>query len=340
MDRKKKYVLTAVICDLLAFAVLLLSFSWFHHVKRMTGDGGIIDGGVYEDSGNETDDDEADAEGGDNDADIGDFSDTLPDVFAEEGVVDEGDGYYRSHDIYLTVTEVIEPRDEYIAKYFVYDIYVRNIENIFTVASESRVHFTELIDSASPIAAVSGDFWGNSAAVVVRNGKVLAEDDYIENDICVLYRDGTMEIVSPREYSADHFDGKDVYQVWDFGPSLLADNGKGYDSFPEYSDINPRNPRSSIGYYEPGHYVFIVAEGRIDLEYEGEEIYFKGVRLPDLADIYEELGVELAYNLDGGDSAFAYYDGEILRQDYERAVDPNEEPRKIYDIICVGEREK
>lgn len=335
MDRKKKYILTAVTCDLLVFVVLLLSFSWFHHVKRMTDDGGIIDG----DKNDRYEENDKDHNSG---ADVikDDFSDTLPDVFADEGVVDVGDGYYRSHDIYLTVTEVIEPRDEYIAKYFVYDVYVRSIENLFTVASESRVHFTELVDSASPIAAVSGDFWGNSADVAIRNGTVLTQDDHIENDICVMYYDGTMEIVSPSQYSDDYFDGKNVYQVWDFGPSLLTGSGKGYEIFPQYSDINSRNPRSSIGYYEPGHYVFIVVEGRVDLKYEGEEIYFKGVRLPDLADIYEELGVKLAYNLDGGDSAFAYYDGEVLRQDHERATDPEEEPRKIYDIICIGEREE
>lgn len=335
---KKRYIVNTIVADLLIFAVLLLTFSWFHHVKRLWAEDDAID---YTDM--ETNDDVIvdKNDGGDKDepSPDGDFGATLPDVFADEGVVDKGDGYYRSHDIYLTVTEVVEPRDEYIAKYFIYDVYVRNLENIFTVATSTRTAFTTLVEHASPIAAVSGDFWGNNAELAVRNGKVLTQKSYLENDICVMYGDGTMEIVSPYEYTGAYFVGKDVYQIWDFGPSLLDDDGKAYESFPEYSDINPRNPRCSIGYYEPGHYVFIVVEGRITLDYEGEDTYFKGMRLPDLAKVYEELGVTAAYNLDGGDSAFAYYDGEILRQDYERAVNSDEEPRKIYDIICIDELE-
>lgn len=343
MNPKKKYILTSVVTDLLLLAIALSSFSYFHHVKRMTNeeDGGII-APVNTGVPSENEDGESIGDGGDEIVhEVTDFSRTLPEgTFLPEGEVEKGGGYYKSHDINLTVKEVFEPRDEYYAYYFVYDVYVRNIENLFTVSSKTRVHFTELVEAAgSPIAAVSGDFWGNSASVTVRNGEVIRTGDNIEGDICVLYRDGTMEIVSPNEYHDGYFDGRDVYQVWDFGPSLLKDNGDafGEGDFEAYSDITSRNPRSSIGYYEPGHYVFIVAEGRRDVTYGDVTEYCKGIRMHDFADIYEELGVKLAYNLDGGDSAFAYYDGEILREDYERAVDPEDEPRKIYDIICVGE---
>lgn len=331
---KKRYIITSVICDTLAAVVILLSFCYFHHVKKMTdsdGNGGVIVGGA------------SNAGGDSADVAVNDFSDTLPDVFLDEGKVESGDGYYRSHNINLTVTEVVEKVDDYVARYIVYDVYVRQLENLFTVASTERVAFTELVDAAGdPIAAISGDFWGNAAYVAVRNGEILTTNVKIENDICVMYRDGTMEIVSPYKYTSDYFDGKDVYQIWDFGPSLLDADGKafGEDDFDDYSDITSRNPRSSIGYYEPGHYVFIVADGRLDIEFEGEKVYSKGIRMHDFADIYEKLGVRLAYNLDGGDSAFAYFDEKILRQDYERATEPGATPRKIYDIIVIGEVNK
>ncbi len=331
---KKRYIITSIICDTLAAVVILLSFCYFHHVKKMTAsdnDGDIIIGGADNTVG--TSSDEV----------VNDFSSKFADVFLDEGKVETGDGYYRSHDINLTVTEVVEEVDDYVVRYIVYDVYVRQLENLFTVASTERVAFTELVEAAGePIAAISGDFWRNSADVAVRNGEVLTTGIKIENDICVMYRDGTMEIVSPYEYTSDYFGGKDVYQVWDFGPSLLDETGKalGKDDFDEYSDITPRNPRSSIGYYEPGHYVFIVADGRLDVEFEGEDVYSKGIRMHDFAEIYEKLGVRLAYNLDGGDSAFAYFDEKILRQDYERATEPGATPRKIYDIIVIGEVDK
>ena len=301
-----------------------------------TEGGGIITGGSQNKDSNDNNDSAAGEEDG-----AGDFASAFPEMFLAEGEVESGDGYYRSHNINLTVTEVVEQIDDYVARYIVYDVYVRSLDNLFTVASTERVAFTELVDAADPIAAISGDFWGNAASVAIRNGEVLTQDNRIENDICVLYADGTMEIVSPYTYTSGYFEGKDVYQVWDFGPSLLDHDGKAYgeNDFAAYSDITSRNPRSSIGYYEPGHYVFIVADGRLDITFEGEMTYSKGIRMHDFAAVYEKLGVRLAYNLDGGDSAFAYFDGEILRQDYERATEPDEEPRKIYDIIVIGEVE-
>ncbi len=385
MNGKKKYIITSVICDVLATAVVLVAFCWFHHVERMSessgddGDG-IIIGGII--GGNKDDDDigdgnkddetskEPDSDTDKSDPDdtgdgtetedettddettedpwpeydlSGDFAANFPDKFLPEGEVEEGDGYYRSHDINLTVTEHIEDFGDYIARYIVYDVYVRNLENISTVASTKRVHFTELVKAAGdPIAAVSGDFWGNVACVAIRNGTVLESKKRLDRDICVLYGDGVLDTVTPSEYSSDYFEGKDVYQVWDFGPTLLDSKGKAYarDEFDDYySAITGRNPRSSIGYYEPGHYVFIVADGRVQLKYNGESVHSNGLRMHDLGGIYEKLGVKVAYAFDGGDSAFAYYDGEVIRQDYDRANTPGEEPRKIYDIIVIGEVE-
>ena len=56
------------------------------------------------------------------------------------------------------------------------------------------------------------------------------------------------------------------------------------------------NPRSAIGYYEPGHYCFVVVDGR-------QSGYAKGMSIPELAALFEELGCTKAYNLDGGGSA-------------------------------------
>ncbi len=375
MSSRKKYILTSLLCDTLAAAAVLSLFCWFHHVKRMTeaddgGDGGIIIGGVQgdgsvggrddtdaadddtsdgtsEDTGEETDK-TTDTEASDETEPTepvydtsGDFAATLPEVFLPEGEIEEGDGYYRSHDINLTVTEYVEDFGDYYARYIVYDVYVRNLENIFTVSSTKRKPFTELVQAAGdPIAAISGDFWGNVACVTVRNGEVLNADKSLDRDICAMYADGSMEIISKDEYSSDYFDGKDVYQVWDFGPALLDSDGEAYgegefDRY--YKNIVGRNPRSSIGYYEPGHYVFIVADGRRNVIYEGEKHHSKGIRMHDLAEVYERLGVKVAYALDGGDSAFAYYDGEVIRQDYDRAHTEGEAPREIYDIIAIGE---
>ena len=67
--------------------------------------------------------------------------------------------------------------------------------------------------------------------------------------------------------------------------------------------LQGHNPRTAIGYYEPGHYCFVVVDGR------GESV---GVTLSSLSRLMEDLGCKAAYNLDGGDSAQLWWNGEIV----------------------------
>ena len=55
------------------------------------------------------------------------------------------------------------------------------------------------------------------------------------------------------------------------------------------------NPRSVLGYYEPGHYAFLVVDGRTKES--------KGVTMQELSQLCETLGFARAYNLDGGRSS-------------------------------------
>ena len=258
--------------------------------------------------------------------------------FAPYGVVEKTSTSYRSHDININIDRITRLFDDSgVVSYYVIDVYVRSIDNIYTVSSDSRYFMEELCEAGGAVAAVSGDFWYKNAHIAVRGGEVLKRDNSTENDFCVMYNNGSMACF-PGSALSDFTVTEDVYQVWNFGPSLLDESGEALRSFGSKNDISGTNPRSSIGYYEPGHYCFVVADGRVHVRYEGNRIKSYGITLRDLALVYEELGCVCAYNLDGGDSAYAYFDGDVIRQDYSRAHSENEEPRKIYDIICIGER--
>jgi hypothetical protein len=83
------------------------------------------------------------------------------------------------------------------------------------------------------------------------------------------------------------------------GPTLVRDSvkqvtydeeifwgsGVGYDN---------RDPRTAVGFTSDGHAIFFVADGRQTIS--------QGVSLPELADIFLELGCVAAMNLDGGGS--------------------------------------
>lgn len=348
----KKRIFTTVLIDTMLFVICLLSFAYLHHVRRMwstdSGSNVIVGPPVANtDAPSVTDG----MSGAATDTPDTDMPEPEPykfeSLFAPEGVIEATDSYYRSHDIYITVEEVTGPVpvSDYIARYYIYDVYVRNIENIFAVAvmsenpsdSTDRVPIEELLAAGGPpVAAISGDYWGFNADIAMRNGILLRNRGKTEDDFCVMYRDGRMET-----YPGSALPGfeitDDIYQIWNFGPSLLDENGGAKTDFGSKNDIKNRNPRSSIGYYEPGHYCFIVAEGRRTIKYKGESTYLAGIRFVDLSAIYASLGCAAAYNFDGGDSAYGYYNGEIIRQDWSRAHEPGETPRKIYDIICVGE---
>lgn len=261
-------------------------------------------------------------------------------------------GLYQSHDIFISVLQVDtvmaslvsgNPHEE---RYFVFDVYVRNIENLYAYATSTRDDLENLIRAADseldftvglPIAAVNGDYWGNTnhCLIAERNGAILGSPnfDYILSDLCVLYYDGTMESISPSKYNWSAIAGKNPYQIWNFGPGLMDGNGNSLGSYSnasyDHNVVSARHPRTIFGYYEPGHYCFVTVDGRSDVS--------DGMTLPEVGLLMEELGCLQAYNMDGGDSVYCYFEGEILRQNWDRADDDN--ARKIYDIICVGEVE-
>ena len=86
------------------------------------------------------------------------------------------------------------------------------------------------------------------------------------------------------------------------------------------SDVQRPNPRSAIGYFEPGHYCFVQVDGRIESS--------RGMTLEELSQLFADLGCTAAYNLDGGQSSGFVWQGQLQSYPYKRPV---------YDIIYVSE---
>ena len=89
------------------------------------------------------------------------------------------------------------------------------------------------------------------------------------------------------------------------------------------SDVPGANPRSAIGYYEPGHYLFVLVDGR-------QANYSKGMTLTELSQIFEDRGCKVAYNFDGGYSALMYFNGDVYSK-------PAQGGREVSDIVYIGE---
>lgn len=205
--------------------------------------------------------------------------------------------------------------------YFVADVWVKNIESFHTALAKGTygrgIHEMPLkiASDNQAVFAVSGDYYGaREQGVVVRNGVLYR--DVMGDDVCILKKDGTLSVYQKGTFSALDMLDDTVWQAWAFGPALV-ENGAACDT--SDSKIKVKNPRCAIGYYEPGHYCFIVVDGR-------QSGYSDGMTLDELANTFVSLGCETAYNLDGGATAMMVFQGSLVSQ-------PTNGGRSSSDII-------
>lgn len=245
-------------------------------------------------------------------------------VFADkftDGEVITTDNSYKSKNINFRIEKVQKNN----ITYYVADIYLRNIANFQTAFAKDQ-YGKSISDSIQNIAnnnnallALTGDYYSmRSDGIVIRNSKLYR--DVVWRDVLIMYSDGSMETFSKEEFNISEVIIKGAYQGWSFGPMLL-DDGMPMTEFD--SGVQVKNPRSSIGYYEPGHYCFVVVDGRGQSD-------SSGMTMQELSQLYFELGCQVAYNLDGGGSAKMMFMNEMINH-------PSSRSRKISDILMIVE---
>ena len=249
------------------------------------------------------------------------ISDKFADKYTDTIIVTENS--YSSPDISVTVAEETLGQ----TTYYLADIYVRDI-TCFRTALANDTYGSGFRDSIEDMAllnnallAVNGDYYGNTnEGVVIRNG-VIYRANSTNCDVCVLYYDGTMRVMPGSSFSVEEAVEQGSWQAWTFGPALLNTDGSVLTSFASTNRIISANPRTAIGYYEPGHYCLIVVDGR------GESA---GITLPDLSRLFYDLGCRAAYNLDGGNSSVMVWNNEVINN-------PSGGGRESSDALLIAE---
>ncbi len=247
----------------------------------------------------------------------GDFSATFPASDTDIGKLES----YQSENVRISIDVVSKDG----ITYYVADIWVRNIALLKTAFAEgsfgtgNRQDMLGMSTEKGALIAISGDYYGaRTNGVVIRNGKLYRETLY--GDVCVIYKDGALKTYSKDEFDVGKAMNDGAWQAWSFGPKLL-ENGNPVDKF--RSAIKTSNPRCAIGYYEPGHYCFILVDGR-------QEGYSRGMTLSELSGLAADLGLKDAYNLDGGQTAAMVFDGKLVNKPYNGG-------RKTSDMIYISE---
>ena len=208
--------------------------------------------------------------------------------------------------------------------FYIADVLVQDISSLSTAFANGKYGaggvkaMESIAKNNNCIVAISGDFarWHKNG-LIIRNGEVFRKQRYT-SDLCVLYKNGVMETYEPGSTSLEDIMAMDPWQSWHFGPELLDHNGLPKTRF--NTSVAGRNPRSVIGYYEPGHYCLLIVDGR-----QGR--YSGGLSMQELSQLMYTLGCVRAYNLDGGATAHMSW--------LDQVINSPSKDRKVHDVICV-----
>ena len=254
-----------------------------------------------------------------------------------KGFLDEGEYIYSSEDeglwIYVSQTSKVIIQRKYDATqpltWFEADLYgdldagemLRTVQNDPEKMGKVRVDATETAKKHNVVFAMNTDYYTYRVAVnnnrhtgiVIRDGRILYDDPYTEKqvtnsmfpnlDMLAFMPDGSLKVYHSWEKTAQEFIDEGVQTVYSFGPYLLLDSKV---SERAYANNENKNPRCAIGMVEPGHYVAIMCEGRLKRS--------AGVTISYLAKMMRAKGCQVAFNMDGGQTAVMVFMGKQLNQ--------------------------
>ena len=215
----------------------------------------------------------------------------------------------------IHIADITVSSAEYLKAAFAKNSYGKNV----TATTSS------IAASNNAILAINGDYYGaREKGYVIRNGVVYRSKAGGDDIVCI-YADGTMEIVSDSDYTADELVDRGVWQALSFGPALIKDGAITVDDDDEVRRAMVSNPRTAIGMIDDNHYIFLVADGRTS---ESD-----GLSLSELAQIMQSLGCSVAYNLDGGGSSTMYFNGKVVNNP---TTNGRIKERAVSDIVYIG----
>lgn len=204
-----------------------------------------------------------------------------------------------------------------------------------------QIYPETLAQTSKLVFAVNGDYYPyrverkTNTGNIIRNRQVLYTFNpkkplkYPILDTVALRDDGSISVYAGDEYTADELLAQgDIHDTLSFGP-YLARNGK----LRIYNGDSTMvaEPRLAFGTVEPGHYRFVMVEGKMPKH--GEQ----GMGLIQLAMLLYARGVNDAINIDGGSTAVMIFMGHKLNRTGKATSVGS--PRNQHELFGVGSSE-
>lgn len=173
----------------------------------------------------------------------------------------------------------------------------------------------------------------NKVGILVRDGEILSKKTSPKNkggfpnlDTLALLPDGDMRVFWSNELKPEEYLEMGAVDVLAFGPWLIRNGELNTTGVKKYG--TSKAPRTAIGMFEKGHYLGILIEGR----HSGS----KGASVATIAKLMQNRGVQLAFNLDGGQTATILFMGKQICK-IGGSVGKNASARRTAEILGIGE---
>lgn len=216
------------------------------------------------------------------------------------------------------------------------------LKTYMTGSGKSESHFKSpdaVAREAGFVFATSDDFFGYrvlnnyNVGTIVRNGVVQSDKQVAPNperfpamDILAIQPDGSLKTYPSNGATAQGLLNEGIQDVFCFGPILVHEgeiDARVKKNSGSYGDLEPRH---AIGSIAPKRYLFLTTLGR--------RTDSKGTGLKWMAEKMQELGVQEAFNLDGGNSLSLIFMGDIINR-----APGNTNNRPITSVLGFGTME-
>lgn len=252
------------------------------------------------------------------DVDYNEMANVFTDTRYEDDNIKINISFERHYESDFYIVDLVLSDIKYFKTAFAKNMYGRNIIEPTSVTAKRN----------NAILAFNGDYYGfRDYGYVIRNGVAYRNTARpIDKDACLaIYKDGTVNVYNERQITLERIqelakeEDKEIYQLFTFGPTLIDNYQKVYNT--ESEDVIV-NPRTCIGICSPTHYKVVVVDGRSETS--------RGVTLTELSDFMAGYNCPVVYNLDGGGSSTIYFNGKVLNKPSSGIE------RSVSDIVYIG----
>ncbi|MBQ8080711.1 MAG: phosphodiester glycosidase family protein [Clostridia bacterium] len=181
-----------------------------------------------------------------------------------------------------------------------------------------------LVRAYQAVVAVNGDMFTRRHGMIYRMGIALEQSQSPDKDSLFIDENGDFHPIldsDPAEMVAFLKAGHRIVNSFSFGPVFVM-NGEARTIRDDYwFEALARAPRTIIAQVDTLSYLFVEIEGRSQKS--------RGMTMQQAADYMATLGVQTAYNLDGGNSSIMFFHRKYFDEHYEGSE------RKTSDIVYV-----